>query len=98
MRAAFPVLLLAAGLCGGASAQSADAPLSLAASQTDPVPDTDVGTTNGSLSDKLSKTNGVIHPQGTVDPDMQKQAPATGTMPVIPPPGSPGGPTDVQPK
>ena len=56
MRAAFSVLLLAVGLCGAASAQSADAPLSLAASQTDPVPDTDVGTTNGSLSDKLSKT------------------------------------------
>ncbi len=38
------------------------------------------------LSQKLDKTNGVIPaPQG-VDPDMHKQAPATGTMPVVPPP------------
>ena len=40
----------------------------------------------GTLSDKLDKTDGVIPaPQG-VDPDMHKQAPATGTMPVVPPP------------
>lgn len=96
MKAAWSALLLAAGLCAAAPARPAEMPATPA--QADPVPATDVGAANGSLSDKLSNTNGVIHPQGTVDPGMQKQAPAGGTMPVIPPPGSPGGPTDVQPK
>lgn len=62
------------------------------------VPDTDVSKKAGSLSEKLNSTNGVIHPEGSVDPSMQKPAPETGTMPVIPAPGSPGGPTGVQPK
>lgn len=53
---------------------------------------------SGSLSDKLDKSNGVIRPQSGVDPKMQKPAPATGSMPVIAPPGAPGGATDVQPK
>ncbi len=63
-----------------------------------PVPDTDVSRKGGTLSDKLNESNGVIHPEGAVDPGIQKTAPATGTMPVIPPPGSPGGDTGVQPK
>jgi hypothetical protein len=62
------------------------------------VPNTDLSKQSGSLSDKLNKTNGVIRPEGAVDPKMQKAAPETGSTRVIPPPGSPGGPTDVQPK
>jgi hypothetical protein len=58
------------------------------------VPKTDLSTKSGALSDKLSKSNGVIHPESGLDPKMQKPAPATGTMPVIPPPDSPG----AQPK
>jgi hypothetical protein len=57
-------------------------------------PKTDLSKKNGELSDKLNKSNGVIHPEGAVDPNMQKPAPATGSMPVIPPPDSPG----AQPK
>ena len=51
------------------------------------------------LSEKLSNTNGVIHPQADVDPGIGKAPPPTGgTMPVVPPAGSPGGNPDVQPK
>jgi hypothetical protein len=49
------------------------------------------------LSDKLSQTNGVICPPN-VDPDIKAPTPDAGKMPVIPPPGSPGGNPTVQPK
>ena len=49
------------------------------------------------LNQKLAKTQGVICPPD-VDPAMKKPTPTTGTMPVIPPPGSPGGNPSVQPK
>lgn len=79
-----------------AAAQSASgAP---AAGSETPVPDTDVSKRGGTLSDKLSDTKGVIRPEGAVDPGMQKAPPATGTMPVVPPPGSRGGARDVEPK
>ena len=61
-------------------------------------PDTDVGRKNGDLSDKLNSTNGVIHPQDDVDPAIKRPAPDAGSTPVIPPPGSPGGAKDAQPK
>jgi len=51
-----------------------------------------------SLSDKLARSNGVICPPRRVDPDMTQPAPPGGQMPVVPPPGSPGGDPDVQPK
>lgn len=88
--------LVVLALCGaGRQAAAQSAPEAGAA---EPVPNTDVGVSGGSLSDKLNATNGVIHPEGTVDPGMQKPAPAVGSMPVIPPPGSPGGASGVQPK
>ena len=49
------------------------------------------------LSDKLARTDGVICPPN-VDQGMKATTPNTGKMPVIPPPGSPGGNPDVQPK
>jgi hypothetical protein len=49
------------------------------------------------LSDQLSQTNGVICPPN-VDPNIKAPTPDTGNMPVIPPPGSPGGNPTVQPK
>jgi hypothetical protein len=52
---------------------------------------------NQTLSDKLSQTNGVICPP-SIDPGIKAQAPDAGKMPVIPPPGSPGGDPNVQPK
>lgn len=71
-----------------------------AAAQSDkqPVPPSDVSRQGGSLSQKLNTTSGVIHPDGGIDPGMQKTPSATGTMPVVPPPGTPGGNTDAVPK
>jgi hypothetical protein len=56
-------------------------------------------TTGENLSDKLARTDGVICPPN-VGPDMRTPAPETGsgTMPVIPPPGSPGGNPSLRPK
>jgi hypothetical protein len=52
---------------------------------------------NQSLSEKLDQTNGVICPPN-VDPGIKAPTPDAGKMPVIPPPGSPGGDPNVQPK
>jgi hypothetical protein len=49
------------------------------------------------LSDKLARTDGVLCPPN-VDPDIKAPTPPSGNMPVIPPPGSPGGNPSVQPK
>jgi hypothetical protein len=61
-------------------------------------PKTDLQDKKGDLSEKLDKSNGVIHPQGAVDPGMDKKAPSVGATPVIPPPGAPGSGTTAQPK
>ncbi|WP_316168551.1 MULTISPECIES: hypothetical protein [unclassified Bradyrhizobium] len=64
-----------------------------------PTPD---GITTGQsgepLGEKLAKTNGVLCPPSGVDPQMHAPTPEGGTTPVIPPPGSPGGNPNVQPK
>ena len=49
------------------------------------------------LSDKLARNDGVICPPN-IDPEIRQPAPETGRMPVIPPPGSPGGDRSVRPK
>ena len=49
------------------------------------------------LSEKLDRGNGVICPPN-VDPGIKAPTPNVGKMPVIPPPGSPGGDPSVQPK
>jgi hypothetical protein len=49
------------------------------------------------LSDKLAQTDGVICPPD-IDPDIKAPTPQAGPMPVIPPPGSPGGDPTVRPK
>jgi hypothetical protein len=50
------------------------------------------------LSDKLARTDGVICPPN-VDPEIKAPTPEHGNkMPVIPPPGSPGGDPSIQPK
>jgi hypothetical protein len=53
----------------------------------------------GTLSDKLSQQQGTLQPPA-VDPGIQKPVPQRGaaTMPVIPPPGTPGGDQKVVPK
>ena len=53
---------------------------------------------NQDLSERLAQSNGVICPPEQVDPAIKAPTPQGGSMPVIPPPGSPGGDTKVQPK
>jgi len=55
------------------------------------------GDSSKTLSDKLDQGGGVICPPN-VDPGIKAPAPETGKMPVIPPPGSPGGDPTVKPK
>jgi hypothetical protein len=50
------------------------------------------------LADKLAKSDGVLCPPPGVDPEIRAPTPDAGNMPVIPPPGSPGGNPDVRPK
>jgi hypothetical protein len=50
------------------------------------------------LSDKLAKSDGVLCPPAGVDPEIRAPTPEGGNMPVIPPPGSPGGDPNVRPK
>jgi hypothetical protein len=50
------------------------------------------------LSDQLAQSKGVICPPAGVDPQMHQTPPEGGAMKVIPPPGSPGGNPNVQPK
>jgi hypothetical protein len=54
-------------------------------------------TTGKNLSDRLARNNGVICPP-SVDPHIKAPTPEVGKMPVIPPPGTPGGDQSVQPK
>ena len=61
---------------------------------TSPVPEAPPG----SLSDKLRRQQGVIDPPKGIDPEMPKPPPEEGKMRIIPPPASPGGRLDVQPK
>ena len=64
-----------------------------------PLPDQGEGS-GSSLSDRLSKSGGVIRPPADPDPQMKQPTPPTGpnSMPVLPPPGTPGGDPTVKPK
>ena len=62
-------------------------------------PDYTVGQSNEPLSDKLAQSDGVLCPPSGVDPEIRAPTPPdTGKMPVIPPPGSPGGDPGLRPK
>ncbi|WP_453999094.1 hypothetical protein [Afipia felis] len=52
------------------------------------------------LGDTLTQSDGVLCPPPGVDPQMHAPTPnpPSGSMPVIPPPGSPGGDPNVRPK
>ena len=52
------------------------------------------------LGEKLNRSGGVIHPPAGLDPALTQTPPAIGhgSMPVIPPPGTPGGRPDINPK
>ena len=58
------------------------------------------GSSSETLSHQLNRSSGVIHPPANVDPGLTQPAPEVGphSMPIIPPPGTPGGNPDVKPK
>lgn len=55
-------------------------------------------TDNRDLSEKLAQSGGVICPPPHADSEIRAPTPPGGAMPVIPPPGSPGGDQSVRPK
>ncbi|HVV39688.1 MAG TPA: hypothetical protein VHC94_01330 [Nitrobacter sp.] len=63
-----------------------------------PSGDTTTGQAREPLGDKLAKSDGVLCPPKGVDPEIRAPTPETGNMPVIPPPGSPGGDPSIRPK
>jgi hypothetical protein len=103
MRRRFPLLLVAAiGFAGGtALAQTAPGapgsnqaiPEKVAPPITEPTGAPLTTGRSGSLSQKLDSSGGVIKPKPGVDPGIVKAAPVPepNSMPVIPPPGTPGG-------
>ena len=55
--------------------------------------------TGETLTERLDRSDGVIRPPNVGDSEIRVPPKETGgTMPVIPPPGSPGGDPSVQPK
>ncbi len=58
------------------------------------------GETTGSmdLGDRLARSKGIICPPAGVDPGIAAPPVGGGTMPVIPPPGTPGGDPNIIPK
>jgi hypothetical protein len=51
------------------------------------------------LSERLDRSKGVIQPPQVIDPSMQVTSPNPDSrMPVIPPPGTPGGDRTLEPK
>jgi hypothetical protein len=50
------------------------------------------------LSDRLADSKGVICPPAGVDPGITAPPVGGGRVPVIPPPGTPGGDPNIQPK
>jgi len=59
---------------------------------------TDQTSPRGNPTEKLARSGGVICPPAGVDRSIEKRAPETGRTPVIPPPGSPGSNSPIQPK
>ncbi len=54
---------------------------------------------SGTSSSDLGRSGGVITPPPSVDPQMKRTPPPAGdSMPVIPPPGTPGGDPSIKPK
>lgn len=96
------VVVAATTVSAGAQSQAPSPP----AAQPDPACPPGIGTdppTVGSgdganLSDRLARSKGIICPPAGLDPGMTVPPPDTGTMRVIPPPGTPGGDPNVQPK
>src|SRR3954452_9396043 len=88
-----------AGPCGAQADDqkpSASAPAQIVPEDTAPGRS---GSSQEPLGKKLDRTDGVIPPPPGVDPGLTITPPhAQGTMPVIPPPGTPGGEPGLRPK
>ena len=63
-------------------------------------PGKDSGAAPSPLSEQLSRSGGVIKPPDNVDRKIEAPTPDPGahSMPVVPPPGAPGGDPNVKPK
>jgi hypothetical protein len=60
--------------------------------------DSQAQTKDQTLSERLNRSDGVIRPRN-VDPEMRVPPPTSADkMPVVPPPGSPGGDSTLKPK
>jgi hypothetical protein len=100
MRVLVSAVLLCAG-CAVAAAQTAapkDSDPACAPSTKQNAPTLGQKDDGKALSDQLAQSKGVICPPAGVDPHMRQAPPEGGAMKVIPPPGSPGGNPNVQPK
>ena len=85
-------LFATALICFSASAIGAEQP---AEGPNKPV----VPPASGTLSSDLNHSGGVIAPPSGIDPEIKQTPPSAGDkMPVVPPPGTPGGDTAVKPK
>jgi hypothetical protein len=95
VKVVFAVLFFTAAYRSGAVAQTVGQ-----AQTADPkaCSDTQRDSSGRALSDKLSESNGVICPPDDADSGIKAPTPDAGKMPVIPPPGSPGGDQRVRPK
>jgi hypothetical protein len=87
------IWLIAAALVGfGAAAIAAERPPDQPNKPIEPP-------ASGTSSSDLSRSGGVIKPPAEVDPEMKQTPPPSGArMPVIPPPGTPGGDPSIKPK
>jgi hypothetical protein len=92
--------VLLAGAAGAQGPEKREAPSTNPPPTAQPGPTQDGEGSGSSMSDRLSKSEGVIRPNQEVDPAMKQETPPTGpnSMPVIPPPGTPGGNQSVKPK
>jgi hypothetical protein len=86
----------AAKACEPGSTSRLEQPPTRTPGTTDPSVTTGSGR-NENLSDRLARSDGVLCPPN-VDPEIRVPPPGGGKMPVIPPPGSPGGDPSVRPK
>jgi hypothetical protein len=90
-------LVVAAVVLGFAAVAVAEEPASRPAAGQSTTPS--MPPASGTSSSDLNRSGGVITPPAGVDPEIKQTPPATGArMPIIPPPGTPGGDPAVKPK
>jgi hypothetical protein len=99
--AAFGICVSTVALAQAPAPNAPSPPTSDSSSPADPRQDPrSTGSTRPgeTLSERLDRSDGVIRPPADIAPDNTIRPPDTGTTPVIPPPGSPGGDQRITPK